>query len=38
VTFIAAFAAKLAELEHKRIKARIAAGLAKAKADGTILG
>jgi DNA invertase Pin-like site-specific DNA recombinase len=35
---IAAFAAKLAELEHKRIKARIAAGLAKAKADGTVLG
>ena len=35
---IAAFAAKLAQLEHKRIKARIAAGLAKARADGKILG
>jgi DNA invertase Pin-like site-specific DNA recombinase len=35
---IAAFAAKLAELEDKRIKARIAAGLAKTKADGTVLG
>lgn len=35
---IAAFAAKLAQLEHKRIKARIAAGLAKARADGKTLG
>ncbi len=35
---IAAFAAKLAELERKRIRARIKAGLEKAKADGTTLG
>jgi DNA invertase Pin-like site-specific DNA recombinase len=35
---IAAFAAKLAELEHKRIKARVKAGLAKARAEGKTLG
>lgn len=35
---IAAFAAKLAELERKRIRARVMAGLEKAKADGKKLG
>jgi len=35
---IAAFVAKLAELERKRIKARIVAGLNKARADGKSLG
>jgi DNA invertase Pin-like site-specific DNA recombinase len=35
---IAAFAAKLAELERKRIRARIMAGLEKARADGKALG
>jgi DNA invertase Pin-like site-specific DNA recombinase len=35
---IAAFAAKLAELERKRIKARVRAGLAKARAEGKTLG
>ena len=35
---IAAFAAKLAEVERKRIKARIVAGLEKARADGKSLG
>jgi DNA invertase Pin-like site-specific DNA recombinase len=35
---IAAFAAKLAELERKRIKARVMAGLEKARADGKTLG
>jgi DNA invertase Pin-like site-specific DNA recombinase len=35
---IAAFAAKLAELERKRIRARIMAGLEKARADDKILG
>lgn len=35
---LAAFAAKLAELERKRIRARIKAGLAKARANGVVLG
>lgn len=35
---LTAFVAKIAELERVRIKARIAAGLEKAKADGTVLG
>jgi DNA invertase Pin-like site-specific DNA recombinase len=35
---IAAFAAKLAELERKRIRERIRAGLEKARADGVALG
>ena len=35
---IAAFAAKLAELERKRIRARVMAGLEKARADGKQLG
>jgi DNA invertase Pin-like site-specific DNA recombinase len=35
---IAAFAAKLAELERKRIQARVKAGLEKARADGKELG
>jgi DNA invertase Pin-like site-specific DNA recombinase len=35
---IAAFAAKLAELERKRIQARVRAGIEKARADGKILG
>jgi DNA invertase Pin-like site-specific DNA recombinase len=35
---IAAFAAKLAELERKRITARVVAGLEKARADGKKLG
>jgi DNA invertase Pin-like site-specific DNA recombinase len=35
---IAAFAAKLAELERNRIRARIMAGLEKARADGKHLG
>jgi DNA invertase Pin-like site-specific DNA recombinase len=35
---IAAFAAKLAELERKRIRARVVAGLEKARADGKALG
>lgn len=35
---IAAFAAKLAELERHRIKARVKAGLAKARAEGKTLG
>jgi DNA invertase Pin-like site-specific DNA recombinase len=35
---IAAFAAKLAELERKRIRARVMAGLEKARSDGKTLG
>jgi DNA invertase Pin-like site-specific DNA recombinase len=35
---IAAFAAKLAELERKRIQARVKAGIEKARADGKALG
>jgi DNA invertase Pin-like site-specific DNA recombinase len=35
---IAAFAAKLAELERKRIRARVMAGLESARAKGTTLG
>ena len=35
---IAAFAAKLAELERSRIRARVVAGLEKARADGKQLG
>jgi DNA invertase Pin-like site-specific DNA recombinase len=35
---IAAFAAKLAELERKRIQERVKAGLEKARADGKVLG
>lgn len=35
---IAAFAAKLAELERKRIRARVVAGLESARAKGTTLG
>jgi DNA invertase Pin-like site-specific DNA recombinase len=35
---ITAFAAKLAELERKRIRTRIVAGLEKARADGKALG
>ena len=35
---IAAFAAKLAELERKRIRARVLAGLEKARAEGKTLG
>jgi DNA invertase Pin-like site-specific DNA recombinase len=35
---IAAFAAKLAELERNRIRARVVAGLEKARADGKRLG
>jgi len=35
---IAAFAAKLAELERTRIRARVIAGLEKARADGKTLG
>ena len=35
---LAAFVAKLAELERKRIRARIAAGLDRARAEGTVLG
>lgn len=35
---IAAFAAKLAELERNRIRARVVAGLEKARADGKPLG
>ena len=35
---IAAFAAKLAELERKRIRARVMAGLEKARASGKDLG
>jgi DNA invertase Pin-like site-specific DNA recombinase len=35
---IAAFAAKLAELERERIRARVKAGLEKARADGKSLG
>jgi DNA invertase Pin-like site-specific DNA recombinase len=35
---IAAFSAKLAELERKRIRARVMAGLEKARADGKKLG
>jgi DNA invertase Pin-like site-specific DNA recombinase len=35
---IAAFAAKLAELERNRIRARVMAGLEKARADGQKLG
>jgi DNA invertase Pin-like site-specific DNA recombinase len=35
---IAAFAAKLAELERKRIRARVMAGLEKARSDGKVLG
>lgn len=33
-----AFVAKLAELERKRIRARVNAGLEKARADGKVLG
>jgi DNA invertase Pin-like site-specific DNA recombinase len=35
---LAAFVAKIAELERKRIRARIMAGLEKARADGKVLG
>jgi DNA invertase Pin-like site-specific DNA recombinase len=35
---LAAFAAKLAELERKRIRARIKAGLENARAKGKVLG
>jgi DNA invertase Pin-like site-specific DNA recombinase len=35
---LAAFVAKIAELERKRIRARIHAGLARARAEGKVLG